>query len=146
MYDSNGDSQPSVDLRDDQVTLTMCIRGPADVGVTTDIIAGHHYRSPSSLGRHHFHHSSTGRYLSLVYRRLLPQLSNPDPAWIYYRFKRRRRRPSADDTATTAAVRSVTTTVYPVTSPASTFCLDSFLLPVTCYFVELRVNLLRTVV
>jgi len=121
VYDGKDDSE--FDLRDDDVaSLTICTRGSADAGNATDIVAGHHRRRPTSPGRHHFHHSSVGRRLTLVYRRLVAQLSNPDPAWIYFRFRRRRRRPAtAAMRLTTAAVEIVTTTVHPVTSHANCF-------------------------
>ena len=117
-------------------SLSICVRGPADADDATDKVARHHRRRPSSPGRHHFHHSSTGRRLTLVYRRLVPQLSNPDPAWIYFRFRRRRRLPAAADRMTAPAVKVISTTVYRVTSPADTVHLRSFVVPLSAAYLS----------
>ena len=135
VYDDNEDWQ----LDNDVASLSICVRGPADNDDTTDEVGAHRRRRPSSPGRHHFHHSSVGRRLTLVYRRLVPQLSNPDPAWIYFRFRRQRRRPSAADLTTAAAVKVISTTVHPVTSPADTFRLRSFILSVIYCLLEIHV-------
>jgi len=64
-------------------SLTICVRGrrgSAGVSDSRGVIQGHGGR------RRHFRHSSAGHLLTLVYRRRLPQLSDPDPSWIYFRF------------------------------------------------------------
>jgi len=89
VYDDHDDVEESSELhrhQDDAASLTVCVQGPADS--RDDVATGrrhhhHHHHHRRRPERRHFHHSSTGPRLTLVYRRLLPQLSNPHPSWIY---------------------------------------------------------------